>query len=448
MKKKFSEIATRANSLDFFENLFFYPNPDKILKDKGDDISIYEELLSDDHVRAVTRTRIANILNLEWKITENDTSKTIIDYVIAELNRLDVYQIITSAMQAAFFGFKVFELNFDNTKIESIKGKPCRWFAFDKDNQLLFKSKTNPSGEIVPQAKFLLATQDADEINPYGFPDLSCCYWYVIFKKGNIKFWIKFLEKYGMPWTIAKAPPQTSEPDKDDLLEKINDLLEDGTAVIDDTSDIEFIESGGKQQSGTLYNDFLNFCNASISKAILGSTLTTENTEGVGSQALGSVHERTTKAIISSDKHMICTFFNKIIKLIIDLRFGVQQKYPFFEMNSPQEINETIADRDIKLKSIGVKFKRDYFKKTYGFSDDDFDIVDSSEYSEPPHIADSAVKDSAYWDNLINEIEKCEDYTEAKEKMKSYIKEETQPELQENLGKIFLLGEMTGEASV
>lgn len=448
MRKKFSDIATRANSLDFFESLFYYPNPDKILRSRGDDISIYEELLADDHVRAVTRTRTANILNLEWKITENDTSKAIIDYVLAELNRLDVYQLITSAMQAAFFGFKVFELNFENTKIESIKGKPCRWFAFDKDNHLLFKSKSNPSGELLPQKKFMVVTQEGNEVNPYGFPDLSCVYWYVIFKKGNIQFWIKFLEKYGMPWTVAKAPAQTSEPDKDELLEKINNLLEDGAAVIDDNSNIEFIESNGKQQSSDLYNNFLDFCNASISKAILGSTLTTENTAGVGSQALGNVHERTMKAIISSDKHMICGFFDEIIRLLIDLKYGVQAKYPIFELNEPQEINETIAERDVKLHSIGVKFKKDYFKKTYGFSDDDFDVAEAAAFSEPPHIGDAAIKDATYWDNLIDEIEKCDDYAEAKKKIKSYIKEETQPELQENLGKLFLLGKMAGEASV
>lgn len=448
MKKKFSEIATRANSLDFFESLFYYPNPDKILKDRGDDISIYEELLADDHVRAATRTRKANILNLEWKITENNSGKNIVDWVISELNRLDVYQLISSAMQAPLFGFKVFEINFENTKIESIKGKPCRWFAFDNENNLLFKSRANPTGESVPQKKFLVVTQEADDINPYGFPDLSCCYWYVIFKKGNIKFWIKFLEKYGMPWTVAKAPPQTPEAEKDDLLEKINNLLEDGAAVIDDNSNIEFIESGGKQQSGDLYNNFLNFCNAGISKAILGSTLTTENTEGVGSQALGTVHERTTKAIIASDKHIICTFFNRVIQLLVDLQFGVQADYPKFELNSPQEINETIADRDVKLNALGVKFKKGYFQKTYGFSDEDFDVIAPTAFSEPPHLQDTAMKDGTYWDDLIDEIERCDNYGEAKKKIQAYIKEETQPELQENVDKVCLLGRLTGEASV
>lgn len=453
MAKKFTEITTKSNSYEQFNSFSYFQNPDKTLKAKGDDITIYEDLLSDDHVRAVTRTRKANVINLEWKITGLDNKQDVIDYVISELNRLDVYRIIAAAMDAVFFGYKVFEINYDNARIETIKGKPCRWFAFDNENNLLFKSKAQPTGEAVPPHKFLIASQDADENNPYGFPDLSCVYWYVIFKKGSTKFWIKFIEKYGMPWTVAKTPAATEEKQRDDLLEQINNLLEDGAAVINDDSNIEFVESAGKANSSQIYSSFLDFCNAGISKAILGSTLTTENKEGVGSQALGTVHLRTTEAIISSDKRIICTFFNQLIKIIINLRYGELDEYPVFELENPQSINETIANRDTKLHSVGVRFTKEYFQKTYGFDDGDIDIDNTP--AQPAMFAESTKNDDAdvfgsvnWWDDLIKQIEKSKNYNESLDKIKAYIKEETPSKLVDDLEKIMLIGRMSGEAAV
>lgn len=445
-KKKFTDLASKSNSYESFSSFSYFQNPDKILKEKGDDITIYEDLLSDDHVRAVTRTRKANAINQEWKLTEFDGNKTIIDYVISELNRLDVYKIIYSVMDAVLFGYKVFEINYNNTQIDTLKPKPCRWFAFDNENNLLFKSKENPSGELMPEGKFLIANQEADENNPYGFPDLSCVYWYVIFKKGNIKFWLKFIEKYGMPWAIAKTPPGTAEAIKDDLLEKIDTLLEDGCAVIDDDSNINFIEAAGKGNSAKLYADFLNFCNSSISKAILGSTLTTENKEGVGSQALGNVHQKTAEAITNSDKRIICTFFNKLIKIIIDLKFGLQEKYPLFELENPQAVNEQIAERDTKLHAVGVRFTKDYFKKTYGFSDDDID-VDNTPSPVATAFAESETETPSFLNDVIWEIEKSDNYKEAKKQITTYIKEETPQELVENIEKTMIIGRGTGETA-
>jgi phage gp29-like protein len=303
---------------------------------------------------------------------------------------------------------------------------------------------------MLPQNKFLIATQEATDSNPYGFPDLSCVYWYVIFKKGNIKFWIKFIEKYGMPWTIAKTPAATPETDKDDLLEKIDNLREDGAAVINDDSNIEFIESSGKQNSGDLYSKFTDFCNAAISKAILGNTLTTENKEGTGSQALGNIHQKTAEAIINSDKRIICSFFNKLIKLIVNLQFGEQPEYPAFELSSPQEINETIAVRDSRLFSQGVRFTRKYYQKTYGLEEEDFDIAEMSAaaaFAEPPQIDSDNLDTPAFWEDVLNGIEKCNSFKEAKEKINSYIKEETPQELIENIEKTMIIGRGTGETA-
>jgi hypothetical protein len=63
-------------------------------------------------------------------------------------------------------------------------GKPPEWFQFDNDNLLRFRAKdAGLEGEPVPLNKFVVPRQDATYDNPYGFPDLSMCFWPVTFKK-------------------------------------------------------------------------------------------------------------------------------------------------------------------------------------------------------------------------------------------------------------------------
>ena len=55
-------------------------------------------------------------------------------------------------------------------------------------------------------------------------------------------------------------------------------------------SNLEFVETGNTTGSSELYSSLVERCNAEMSKAVLGNTLTTEASE-TGTQALGTVHQ-------------------------------------------------------------------------------------------------------------------------------------------------------------
>ncbi|BAN95463.1 hypothetical protein E05_06970 [Plautia stali symbiont] len=81
-----------------------------------------------------------------------------------------------------------------------VVGKPPEWFTFDTENRLRFQARQSGlAGELLPPRKFVVATQDATFDNPYGFADLSLCFWPVTFKKAGWSFWMRFSEKYGTP---------------------------------------------------------------------------------------------------------------------------------------------------------------------------------------------------------------------------------------------------------
>lgn len=132
----------------------------------------------------------------------------------------------------------------------------------------------------------MVPRQDATYDNPYGFPDLSMCFWPVTFKKGGMKFWVRFAEKYGSPWVIGKHPRGTAQGEIDLLLDSMEAMVEDAVAAIPDDSSIEIKEAAGKADSSDIYQNLITLARSEISIALLGQNQTTEaNSNRASAQA-------------------------------------------------------------------------------------------------------------------------------------------------------------------
>ena len=245
------------------------------------------------------------------------------------------------------------------------------WFCFDDDNNLKFRTKENYYGEIVPDKKFLLAQNNPSYNNPYGERTLSRVFWSVTFKKGGLKFWVVFTEKYGMPHLIGKHPRGASREETTTLADMLEDMVQDAIAVIPDDSSVE-IQEANKSSSAEIYEKLIDKMNSEISKAILGQTLTTE-IGSTGSYAAANTHMAVRQDIIDSDKKLVESVINQLIRWIYEINFS-NEEIPVFEMYAPEEVDLTLAQRDKILSETGVKFTKDYFIKAYGLEDEDFYI--------------------------------------------------------------------------
>ncbi|WP_243398575.1 phage portal protein family protein, partial [Avibacterium paragallinarum] len=99
---------------------------------------------------------------------------------------------LTRFLDATLFGYQALEVMWaeENGLLlpAEIVGKPQEWFVFNEENELLLRDKEERDGKPLPEMKFLLATQQADYMNPYGRADLAMCFWAATFKKGGLKF--------------------------------------------------------------------------------------------------------------------------------------------------------------------------------------------------------------------------------------------------------------------
>ncbi|MBQ2611460.1 DUF935 family protein, partial [bacterium] len=65
---------------------------------------------------------------------------------------------------------------------------------------------------------------------------------------------------------------------------------------------------------------------------------------------------------------------NQLIQWIYEINYGANAEVPNFELYAPEDVDLTLAQRDKILSETGVKFTKEYFIKTYGLDEDDFDI--------------------------------------------------------------------------
>jgi len=384
------QIATRQRSPDFSALGLYLPNPDPILKKQGKDVKVYTDLLSDALVGGSVRRRKAGIVKMEWRVERGRASSRITKLCEQVLRELDLRRLMRETLQAPLLGWQPLEVTWAGGQGAmvpvAVEAKPAQWFHFDAEAQLRFKSREAPfDGELLPARKFLVPAQDASYANPYGFADLSMCFWPTVFKRGGLKFWVTFTEKFGTPWLVGKVPRSTGKKEQDALLDQLEAMVQDAVAVIPDDASVNVVESSGRTASAELYERLLMFCRSEISIALLGQNQTTESNSNRASATAGL---QVTEDLRDADARLVEATVNQLLRWVVDLNEGEAASAPTFELYEQEEVDKLQAERDEILVKAGAKLTPAYFKRTYDLEDGDLDETPPPE--PPPPAAPAA----------------------------------------------------------
>lgn len=369
------ELVTKANSYSFFRYIGMLPNPDKVLRRTGKSFEAFRDLKNDPHVWSCIQSRKSGLLSLEWALLPDGASDSLVRELESIFSGLDISKIQRDVLEAPLFGYQPMEIIWKagaGDKIylvpEKILPKPQEWFFFDPGGSLRYRTKDNNKGEPVPPMKVICVQYEADYMNPYGHSLLSKCYWPVTFKNGGLRFWVNFMEKYGMPMLLGQYTRGASFDEAQKLADELAGMTEDTVIVAPSDIKIELKEAV-RSSSVSLYRDLIKHCNAEISKAILSQTLTTEL--DMGSYAASMTHYRIRREVIQSDIRLVEHFFNTLIRYIVELNFG-SAECPRFKVLIDEGENMQKIDRDIKLAQSGaLALTKEYWMKTYGFREEE-----------------------------------------------------------------------------
>jgi phage gp29-like protein len=383
------EVVTWDVSVEWGNIFGYLPDPDEVLRRTGQDVTVFDSLLTDPHVFACYQSRKAGVLNSERRVDYPKGSEKMTEYCDRMMEFLPVENIIAQVLDAPFYGFSVSEIVWKMTDGKwfpvAIEQKPNDWFVWDYEGNLRFLSRRNMiQGELLPPYKFMVARHFATYKNPYGIRTLSRCFWPVSFKKGSQKYWIQFIQKFGIPWLHGKVPRGTSEELRQLFVDKLSDMSQSAVVVTNDDESVATIDVSGRT-SGSRENVFeqkVNVCNSEISKAILTQTLTTEIGDK-GAYAATQSHLRVRNELCQMDKKLVCDTFAQLFDYCRLINFAgvkVSPKLSFIEEDDPKEEH---ARRDTQLSSQGVRFKPDYYARVYNLRPGEFEVTDPKPAGKP-----------------------------------------------------------------
>jgi len=377
------EIATASKDIDIFAGwLTRLENPDPTLRTEaaGKGLKLYDEVDRDPHAGSVLQTRYLSVIGKEWEVLPGEQAATrgrpaaetqaqrIADFVYKSLENTNFDQARQELLQAVLYGFYVaevmWELRDGHIVPGMIRAKHPRRFSFSMDRELRLLTPQNMiEGDPLPDRKFIQFTYGSSD-NPYGKGLGQKLWWPVWFKKNGIKFWMIFLEKFGMPTAVGKYPPGTPADQQQALLDAIDAIHSETGVKIPDTMAIDLLEA--TRQGRVTYETICEYMDKQISKAVLGQTATTEGTPGkLGNE---DAQEEVRADILKADADLLCECLNNsLVRWIVDYNFPGVTAYPKLWVRTEKEHDlKALAERDKTLVTdIGVPVGKRYFYETY-----------------------------------------------------------------------------------
>ena len=384
------EVAGVAS--DMYEPLCAYlgvrPNRDPLLASRKPDSAyaypygLFEEALDKDaHLMAMVTQRKAAVLSWERSVVPADASgqaraaATLVEQALSGIGtgglRDEVAtgggfeRDLTELLDAIPFGLAVSEVIWDRADTlrqgasdagasvqegqlapppggwlmpTALKSRHPRRFVFGAQGELKLLSAAEPIlGKEMPPYKFLVFAPYGRHEDPYGLPALRSVWWLTYFKRQALRFWVMYAEKFGTPTTVLKHPPSATEKEKAAYRRIVGSIQQETGLVVPEGVELMLLEA---QRGGSVdaYRELTELCNAEMSKALLGQTLTADAGDR-GARSLGEVHLKVRQDIVRQDAQALMQLINgQLVRWVVDLNLAPELRlYPRWQLKPPAE---------------------------------------------------------------------------------------------------------------
>lgn len=366
-------LITRGKDITrgFVDGLELLQPQDSVLIGRGGgDYKIYEDLLRDDQVHATFQQRRMAVVSREYGVDAGGKSaldQRAADFIKEVLQHIKFDRATNKMLYGVFYGFAVAECLWSRdgalVMLDQVKVRKQRRFRFSIDGSLRLLTMAKPQGEVLPERKFWAYSCGADnDDDPYGLGLAHFLYWLVFFKRNGLKFWLIFLEKYGVPTALAQWPRNAKPEEKQKLLAAASAIQTDAAVGIPADTMIKLIEA---QRSGNIdQRTFHQVMDAAIAKIVLSQTMTTDDG---ASRSQAEVHNSVRKEVVKSDADLICESFNEgPVRWLTEWNFPGAAPPKVWRKLEDAPDSSKLADRDKKISEMGFEPSERYVNETYG----------------------------------------------------------------------------------
>lgn len=324
----------------------------------------------DAHLQSELGKRRSALLTVDWKIVpprnatpEEQRDANWLTDVLLDATWLD--DCIFDATDAILKGYSCQEIQWEPELIgglkliKSVQWRDPSWFmtpTFERNTLRL----RDGSVDGVPLQQFGWITHIAKAKTGYlsRIGLIRTLIWPFIYKNYSARDFAEFLEIYGLPMRLGKYPEGATKTEKDTLLRAVMSIGHNAGGIIPRGMEIEFERAA--EGNATEFMAMIEWAEKSMSKAILGGTLTSQADGATSTNALGNVHNDVRLELRNSDlKRLAATLTRDLVYPLYVLNtHGLRdvRRIPRFEfdVSESEDINQ-FSDGINKLVDIGFR---------------------------------------------------------------------------------------------
>lgn len=349
--------------------------------DAGDPVRYLElaEMIEerDPHYLAVLGTRRRAVSQLDITVeaaTEDKDDVARADMVREWLKRDELQDEIFHILDCLGKGYSATEIvwGWDGQDYwpERLERRDPRWFRFAR-HDLTTPLMLDQDGQEqpLPAFKFIWAAIPAKSGLPLRSGLARVAAWGWMFKAYTQRDWAIFTQTFGQPLRVGKYGLGASAQDRETLFRAVANIAGDCAAIIPESMQIDFVETGNLAASSDLYKDRADWLDQQISKAVLGQTATTDAV--VGGLGSGKEHRQVQEDIERADARALSAILNRqLIRPWMELNFGGGVACPRLVIARPEAEDLAVWTQNVeRAVRIGLPVKRSQLYEKLGLEE-------------------------------------------------------------------------------
>jgi phage gp29-like protein len=372
----------------------------------------------DGHVFSELSKRKRAVIKLDWDIqpprNASKEEKTLTEYAKELLLDLDdLEDMLFDLLDGISHGFACLEIDWRWTGGEWLPRKfehrPQRWFQTDVERRAELRLRDGtvegaalkPFGWLVHHHRAM-----SGYVSRSGLGRVLV--WPYLFKHYSVGDLAEFLDIHGLPMRIGKYPANATAEEKQTLWRAVAGIGHNAAGIIPASMAIDF--QSAAQGSEKPYEAMMAWCERTQSKAITGSTLTSNaGASGLGS-GLAEVHNEVRMDIRDSDcKQAAGTITGQLVYPLLALNkgFGDVRRCPRFVFDTQDADDlKLYAEALPKLVSVGVRIPEGWVheKLRIPVAGDKDAVLATAAQAAPPEKKLPTVKATALLASLRSEF--------------------------------------------
>jgi phage gp29-like protein len=318
-------------------------------------------------IAAHLQTRLLAVLSCDWSVRCDDSAKAL--EIEAVLRKARVHSLLRHLLDAVATGYS------GAATIWGEGGASVKAFKLIDSSNWVFDLAGNPALIGLDGGERALSSYHPHQfvfhthlLKP-GIPSrgglLRSLVWLYFFKHYAMRDQARFLERFGMPFVLAKIRRDDFEDSsvRAGILASLSKVGADGAGVVTEGSEIQLL---GASPGNPDYIEWFKYIDDVYATLILGQTASSKSTSGFSK---GQIQENVRKEIVEADcRALMETLDVQLLRPLELYRYGTEGALRFvLDYSSP----ENLVDKAQIVKTLadaGFKAEPAWVSKTFGIA--------------------------------------------------------------------------------